>query len=65
MSDGVLVEGVVDLAYEEDEAWTVVDFKTDHEIVHGLSAYKRQVGLYARAIASSTGARADAVLMRL
>jgi len=28
MSDGLIVEGVVDLAFEEQGKWTVVDYKT-------------------------------------
>ena len=60
-----LIEGVVDLAFWEDDIWTVVDFKTDHELAGGLTAYKRQVALYAEAISSATGERAEAVLMRL
>lgn len=60
-----LIEGVVDLAFWEDDIWTVVDFKTDHELAGGLAAYKRQVALYAEAISSATGTKAEAVLMRL
>ena len=30
--DGTLIEGVVDLAFEENGAWTVVDYKTDREL---------------------------------
>jgi hypothetical protein len=29
--DGALVEGIVDLAFEEDDRWIVVDYKTDRE----------------------------------
>jgi ATP-dependent exoDNAse (exonuclease V) beta subunit len=32
LADGTLVEGVVDLAFEEGGEWTVVDYKTDREI---------------------------------
>ena len=32
MPDGTLVEGIVDLAFEEAGEWTVVDYKTDREI---------------------------------
>jgi ATP-dependent exoDNAse (exonuclease V) beta subunit len=63
--DGTLVEGVLDLAFEDDSGWTVVDFKTDTEIAAGLAAYRRQVALYASAVARATGARVTAVLMRL
>ena len=51
LSDGRLLEGVVDLAYEHDGAWTVVDFKTDDDPGAMLDAYSRQVGLYAAALA--------------
>src|SRR5262249_39344987 len=49
--DGTRVEGVVDLAFLEDGTWTVVDFKTDRELDKELAAYRRQVDLYAGAIA--------------
>ena len=66
LDDGVIVEGVVDAAFLEDGAgWTVVDFKTDVEIAGRLEEYRRQVGLYARAIAQATGARARGVLLRV
>ena len=35
LEDGTLVEGVVDLAFEEDGAWIVVDYKTDRELAVG------------------------------
>jgi ATP-dependent exoDNAse (exonuclease V) beta subunit len=63
--DGALVEGVVDLAFREDGRWTVVDFKTDLELSHGLPLYRQQVGLYARAIATATGEPVTAILMRI
>jgi hypothetical protein len=42
-----------------------VDFKTDQELAGSLPAYKRQITLYAEAISSATGAKAQAVLIRL
>ena len=65
LEDGVLVEGVADLAFAEDGCWTVVDFKTDVELGSRLAEYRRQVALYARAIAAATGQPATAVLLRL
>ena len=66
MPDGTLVEGVVDLAFEEAGEWTVVDYKTDREIAaSGEDRYRRQVALYASAIAQATGQPAHAVLMRV
>ncbi len=46
LEDGTLVEGVVDLAFEEDGEWIVVDYKTDREIATaGEDQYRRQVAL--------------------
>ena len=64
-TDGTIVEGVVDLAFREDGAWTVVDFKTDKELETALDVYRRQVGLYADMIATATGEPATAILMRV
>ncbi|MBX3025286.1 UvrD-helicase domain-containing protein [bacterium] len=63
--DGTLVEGVVDLAFRDDDGWTVVDYKTDQELAAHVDLYRRQVGLYARALAIATGAPARAVLLRV
>ncbi|MDJ0848250.1 MAG: UvrD-helicase domain-containing protein [Myxococcota bacterium] len=56
--DGSLVEGVVDLAFREDEGdtptWTVVDFKTDRDPTPHLPDYRAQVRLYAQAITQAT-----------
>jgi ATP-dependent exoDNAse (exonuclease V) beta subunit len=65
MDDGTLVEGVVDAAFEEPDGWTVVDFKTDVELSGRLEEYRRQVDLYARAIARATGRPARGVLLQL
>ena len=66
LDDGTLVEGVVDLAFEEDGAWTVVDYKTDREIAsEGEEQYCRQLSLYASAIERATGAPASGVLVRI
>jgi ATP-dependent exoDNAse (exonuclease V) beta subunit len=63
--DGSLVDGVVDLAFEEKGAWVVVDFKTDRELESALAVYRRQVGLYARIVAQVTGREAKAILLRV
>jgi ATP-dependent exoDNAse (exonuclease V) beta subunit len=62
---GLIVEGVLDLAFEEDSSWTVVDFKTDGELAGALARYRRQVGMYASVVARVTGRPVTAVLMRL
>jgi ATP-dependent exoDNAse (exonuclease V) beta subunit len=64
--DDTLVEGVVDVAFVEDDAgWTVVDFKTDVELAGRLEEYRRQVGLYVEAIRRATGRAARGVLLRV
>ena len=63
--DGVLVEGVVDLAFRDGDAWVVVDFKTDRELEAALDVYRRQVQLYADMVGRATGGPARGVLMRV
>jgi ATP-dependent exoDNAse (exonuclease V) beta subunit len=66
LGNGVMVEGIVDLAFEEQGTWTVVDYKTDRELAAvGEDRYRRQVALYASAIAQATGQRAKGVLIRV
>jgi len=66
LPDGTLVEGIVDLAFEERNVWTIVDYKTDREIAAaGEDRYRRQIALYASAIAEATGQSASAVLVRI
>jgi ATP-dependent exoDNAse (exonuclease V) beta subunit len=65
LSDGSLVEGVLDLAFLEKDAWTVVDFKTDRELEKELEHYKRQVGLYALSIERATSLPCGGILMRV
>ena len=65
MRDGVLIDGQIDLAFEHVGGWTVVDFKTDAELSETEDTYRRQVALYASALASITGRPADAMILRL
>jgi len=64
---GTLIEGVLDLAFREIDGgapvWTVVDFKTDVEIAGRRDDYRRQVRLYADAVAAATGEKARGVLL--
>jgi len=53
--DGSLVEGVLDLAFEDAGGWTIVDFKTGAEMATELATYRRQVRLYASIVARATG----------
>jgi len=64
--EGSLIEGVVDLAFFEEGAWTVVDFKTDRMLgPEDLARYEVQVRLYAEAIARATGQPTHGVLFRV
>jgi ATP-dependent exoDNAse (exonuclease V) beta subunit len=66
LPSGLVVEGIVDLAFEEQGGWTVVDYKTDRELATaGEDRYRRQVALYASAIAQATGQPATGVLVRV
>jgi ATP-dependent exoDNAse (exonuclease V) beta subunit len=63
--DGTLVEGVLDLSFRENDAWIVVDFKTDRELEKELEHYKRQVGLYVSSVERATEQHCDGILMRV
>jgi ATP-dependent exoDNAse (exonuclease V) beta subunit len=62
---GALIEGYVDLAYEDGLGFVVVDFKTDRELDGALDRYQRQVRIYAAAVAAATQRPTRAVLMRV
>ena len=64
-ADGALVDGVLDLAFEDGDGWTVVDFKTDGDLEMGIERYKRQITLYAAAIETATGEAVARVLMQI
>jgi len=63
--DGTLVEGVLDIAFENGDGWTIIDFKTDRELGAAEDQYRRQVGLYAAAVKRATGKNAKGLLIRL
>jgi ATP-dependent exoDNAse (exonuclease V) beta subunit len=50
-----LVEGVIDLAFREAGAWTIVDYKTGAPDDAGMDRYRRQVDLYAACWERITG----------
>jgi hypothetical protein len=65
LDSGVVIEGNVDLAYDVDGQMVVIDFKTDRELEGALDTYRRQVQIYAHAIAVATGRPARGVLMKV
>ena len=60
-ADGLLAEGVIDLAFREAAGWVVVDFKTDAELI-APRQYEEQLRLYAAAITAATGEPVQALL---
>jgi ATP-dependent exoDNAse (exonuclease V) beta subunit len=65
--DGSLIEGVIDLAFQEItpefQGWTVVDFKTDREIEKAENQYRAQVAAYVDAVGTATEAPARGFLL--
>jgi ATP-dependent exoDNAse (exonuclease V) beta subunit len=61
--DGVLIEGTIDLAFEETDGITVLDFKTDREVATDLEQYTRQLAVYCRALAAARGKNVKGVLL--
>jgi ATP-dependent exoDNAse (exonuclease V) beta subunit len=65
--DGTLIEGVVDLAFQESTSefngWIVVDFKTDREIEKAETQYRAQVAAYVEAIRIATACPASGFLL--
>ena len=53
----VLVQGIIDLYFEEDGGLVLLDYKTDavREASQLLDRYQTQMDLYARALAAATG----------
>ncbi|MCP3964292.1 MAG: UvrD-helicase domain-containing protein [bacterium] len=58
-----LVEGIIDLAFLEDDIWTVVDFKTDADLEARQQSYRVQLSWYVYAMREITGIAARGVLL--
>ncbi len=65
--DGVVIEGIIDLLYREDDgSLVIVDFKTDVQISEATqSAYWHQLSLYAELLAETTGERISELVLVL
>jgi ATP-dependent exoDNAse (exonuclease V) beta subunit len=63
LDHGGLVEGTVDLAFFDDGAWTVVDFKTDADLEVVAERYRVQLAWYVHAMTAITGEPARGVLL--
>ncbi|MDH4062775.1 MAG: UvrD-helicase domain-containing protein [Acidobacteriota bacterium] len=64
LSSPVLVDGQCDLAYEDEDGFVIVDFKTDVVLSTADEVYRRQVAVYAEALERATGRPARGVLLR-
>jgi ATP-dependent helicase/nuclease subunit A len=62
LEDGRLLEGIIDLAFLEQERWVVVDFKSDS--LHA-ARYERQLQWYLYALSKITGREAMGHLLRV
>jgi ATP-dependent exoDNAse (exonuclease V) beta subunit len=62
--EGQLLEGVLDLAFEDERGWTILDFKTTGQTGGVLERYRRQVAMYAWLVRQATGRDVRAILLR-
>ena len=60
-----ILEGVIDLAFEENGTWRVVDFKTDAEIAPNRKQYENQIRWYCFALARLNSASVEGHLLAL
>ena len=60
---GKLIEGTIDLAFQEEDRWIVVDFKTDVHLKPEDSGYLRQVQWYVYGLKQITGQPAEGWLL--
>ncbi|HET8936119.1 MAG TPA: UvrD-helicase domain-containing protein [Polyangiales bacterium] len=63
-ADGTLFDGVIDLAFREDDQLCVIDFKTDVELAQ-LEHYQTQLAMYASAASRALSLPAQIVLLRI
>jgi hypothetical protein len=65
LGDGGLLEGVIDLAFVENEQWIIVDFKTDADTSERRARYQRQLQWYGFALSQLTHMPGRAYLLEL
>jgi ATP-dependent exoDNAse (exonuclease V) beta subunit len=63
--DGTLIEGTIDLVFEDLTGLTVVDFKTDRELSGDLQRYTRQLTVYCRALSALRNIPARGILAKI
>ncbi len=62
LEDGRMLEGALDLAFLENQIWTVVDFKTDVDLAPRRAHYEAQLRWYALALSRLTGQQTRCIL---
>ncbi len=60
-----ILEGVIDLAFEAEDRWHIVDFKTDADIVQNRKHYERQLRWYSLALSRLNNASVRAYLLSI
>jgi len=64
--DGYLVEGKIDLLFQEEEGWVVVDYKTDDVegkfLERRFQAYQEQGAWYSRGVQRATGQKVKEII---
>jgi ATP-dependent exoDNAse (exonuclease V) beta subunit len=65
LDDGGMLEGIIDLAFVENDQWTIVDFKTDADTSDRRAQYERQLQWYGFALARLTKMPARAYLLEI
>ena len=65
LPDGTLLEGTVDVVYEQGGGLTILDFKTDREPSELKDQYERQLRLYCQAFAALRSKPVRGVLVRI
>jgi ATP-dependent exoDNAse (exonuclease V) beta subunit len=63
--DARMLEGIIDLAFKENERWIIVDFKTDADLEIKRAHYEGQLRWYAFAVERSTGAPVEAIILAI
>jgi ATP-dependent exoDNAse (exonuclease V) beta subunit len=65
LADGRLLEGIIDLAFVENDEWAIVDFKTDADAAERRAQYERQLQWYGFALTQLTKMPARAYLLEI
>ncbi|MDP9322454.1 MAG: PD-(D/E)XK nuclease family protein, partial [Acidobacteriota bacterium] len=63
--DGTLIEGTIDLAFQDVTGLTVIDFKTDRELSADLDRYSRQLTVYCHALGMLRNTNVRGILARV